>query len=90
MTKSILKTVVFGSLVGAALFFMPKILVSIFLFFVLIRLLVGGRMGHGRFNKYQFVYADKIRNMNEDEYSEFKNKMEARSCCYNPKTENVN
>lgn len=89
MTKSILKTVVFGSLVGAALFFMPKILVSIFLFFVLIRLLVGRRMGHGRFNKYQFVYADKIRNMNEDEYSEFKNKMETRSCCYNPNKENA-
>ena len=89
MTKSILKTVVFGSLVGAALFFMPKFLVSIFLFCVLIRLLVGRRMGHGRFNRYQFVYADKIRNMNDEEYSEFKNKMETRSCCYSPKTEST-
>ena len=46
-------------------------------------------MGHGRFNKYQYVYADKIRNMNDEEYSEFKNKMETRSCCYSPKTEST-
>jgi hypothetical protein len=86
MTKSILKTLAFGAIVGAALFFIPKFLLSIFLFFVLIRLLVGRRMGHGKFNRYQFVYADKIRNMNDEEYSEFKNKMETRSCCYSPKT----
>jgi len=89
MTKSLLKTVVFGALLGATLFFMPKVLIGIFLFCVLIKLLVGRRRGHGRFNNYQFVYADKIRNMNDEEYSAFKNKMETRSCCYSSKTENT-
>lgn len=71
MTKSILKTVLFGALMGAAIFFMPRLIIGMFIFFAIMRLFMFGRMR--RYGHYQFAFADKIRGMSEEEYSQFKN-----------------
>ncbi|MCC6371304.1 MAG: hypothetical protein IT236_09895 [Bacteroidia bacterium] len=73
MTKSILKTVVFGALVGAALFFAPKFIIGLCIFFGIMRLFMFGRMRHHAM--YQYVMADKVRNMSDEEFARFKNNM---------------
>ncbi len=78
MTRSILGTVVCGMIFGALAFFVPHFLVGILIFMLILRLFHGcgrsrGYYGHrpGRL----FYMADKIRQMSEEEYAEFKNKM---------------
>jgi len=83
MTKSILCTVVTGILVGAAAFFMPHLLLGVFIFFGIIGLLHcgcrrHGCCGHGRNHRFEMM--DKIRSMSDEEYSEFKNN-HGRGCC---------
>ena len=84
MTKSILKVVVLGILVGAGAFFMPKVLVVIFIIGLLIRLFCCGRgrgcCGHRHHHGKVFYMADKIRKMSDAEYAEFKSKMGG-GCC---------
>ena len=45
MTNSIFRAIILGIFVGAMFFFMPKLLIGIFIVFVIIRLLHGS-MGH--------------------------------------------
>lgn len=76
MTKSILCTVITGILVGAAAYFMPHLLLGIFIFFGIISLLHCGCRRHGccgsgRNRRFEMI--DKIRAMSEEEYAEFKN-----------------
>lgn len=83
MTKQIFKSILIGLLMGAAFFVMPFFLLKFFLFFLIIgaimRLLWGGkRRGRGGWGGYQFAFADKIRNMNDEEYNSFKTKMQNR------------
>lgn len=85
MTKSILCTVIIGILVGASAFFMPHLLLGIFILFLFFRLLHCGRRAHGCCgggSKHErlFYMADKIRKMSEEEYAEFKTKMSG-GCC---------
>ncbi len=85
MTKSILCTVTTGILVGATAFFMPHLLLGIFIFFIIIRLLHCGRRRHGccgtsSRHERLFYMADKIRKMTDEEYAEFKTKMGG-GCC---------
>lgn len=83
MKKSILKPIAAGMLIGAIAFIMPFFLLRAFLFILiiggLIRLFAGRRFGRG-FGGARFrpVFADKIRNMSEDEYAQFKQKFQRR------------
>ena len=85
MTKSILKVVVAGIAIGAIAFFMPKLLLGIFIFAILMRLIFY-RKAHGwcgqHHNMLRFAMADKIRSMSEAEYVEFKNN-HSFGCCNN-------
>lgn len=109
MRHSIFSVLISGILVGTLFFFMPMLVVGIFIFLVIIRLLHFGMMGpgcygpghhgyrhgwedgpgygyghgfhHGHHHHHpmhgkMLFWADKIRNMSEEEYSELKNKME--------------
>jgi len=83
MTKSILCTVVTGILVGAAAYFMPHLLLGVFIFVGIIGLLHcgcrrHGCCGHGRNHRFEMI--DKIRSMSEEEYAEFKNN-HGKACC---------
>lgn len=89
MTRSILRAVIIGVIVGAMAFFMPHLLLGILVFMFLIRLFCCGGRGHGccghgyRHGHRQgrlFYMADKIRSMSEEEYAEFKEKMGGECC----------
>jgi len=89
MTKSILKAVFCGIIVGALAFFVPGILLGIFVFAVILRIMHSchhghGGFGHGRNINRMLYLADKIRKMNDEEYEEFKTKMGGSDdCCDN-------
>lgn len=78
MTKQVLKSIVTGILIGAALFILPFLILRIALFFLLIstamRLLGGRRFGRGNGYRFNRHFADEIRNTSEDEYLHFKQK----------------
>lgn len=85
MTKSILKSIVVGSLIGALVFFTGPLLLLIFILKFIFTPF--GRMRHGhygyggpygnpRFNGMRLAFADKVRNMSEEDYSAFKSKFE--------------
>lgn len=92
MNKSIVKPIVAGILLGAAAFFMPFFLLRTILFFGLIALLfrifIGRRMragfGPGAFRP---AFADKIRNMSDEEYAAFKNRFQGNYCHHRSKQE---
>jgi UPF0716 family protein affecting phage T7 exclusion len=77
MTKSILKSAAIGILIGAAVFFIPGVLIGLFILFALVRLLAGRRMGY-RYGGSRFAFADKVRGMSEEEYNQFKTSFSAR------------
>jgi hypothetical protein len=90
MKHSILKTILFGAVVGATLFFMPFFLMGLFITFSLFAFFMRRRMGHMHYGRHQFAFADKIRNMNEAEYQAMKEKMSIENCCRNNNSQNVN
>jgi hypothetical protein len=91
MTKSILKTIVAGILLGAALYFVPMLVVAIAFFSFLTHFLFRRRMmcgtGYGGYGGHRFALADKVRSMTEEEYSQFKS-AHSHSCCSREKTKN--
>ena len=85
MTRSILRAVVCGVIVGALAFFVPHLLLGFFVLVVIVGLLHCCVRGRGCCRHYHgherlFYLADKIRKMNEEEYAEFKTKM-GDGCC---------
>jgi len=74
MSTQILKPMILGILLGAALFFMPFFLIKIFIFLLVVWAvihLIRGRRGQG---PYGWKFSDKIRQMTDEEYKEFKEK----------------
>ena len=82
MTKSILKSVIIGVLFGAMAFFIPKLLVGILLFGLVMKLLrscCGGRgCCGGRHHGLEMM--DKIRSMDDAEYAAYK-ESKSKPCC---------
>lgn len=81
MKNSIFKTIAMGAIFGATLFFMPMFIIGMFICFGIFGFFMRRRMSHMHYGHYQFAYADKIRNMNDEEYQSFKEKM-SKSNCY--------
>lgn len=81
--RSIVKPIAFGILFGAAVFFVPFLVVRTIFLFMIIGLIFrlfwwgGGRRHHLR---YHLAYADKIRNMSDEEYAAFKNRAGDHHC----------
>ena len=86
MAKQFFKMILIGILTGIALFMMPFFLIKFLIFFLIIgaicRLWWGGKRRSGWGRGYHFAYADKIRNMNDEEYKAFKEKLNSSSCNY--------
>ena len=79
MTRSILRAVLCGVIVGALAFFVPKLLLGLFILSLIVRAILC--CGHGHRHQRMFYMADKLRNMSEEEYAEFKEKMGNGDCC---------
>ena len=76
----ILKSIVIGVLFGGAAYFMPKLIIGLFLFFVIARLIMGKKCRNGKFGTHRLAFMDKVRGMSEEEYTTFKNSM-SNGCC---------
>ena len=77
MNRSILKPIVAGALIGAALFFIPFFVLRVIALFLIagliFRLFAGRRRRFGRnFNEGRLSFVDRIRNMSDEEYQAFK------------------
>ena len=94
MKRSIIKTVLFGSFLGAALFFAPFLLLKGILIIILVsfifKIFWWSGFSSRRVMQYRMANSDQIRNMSEEEYSEFKSKYDNKcgqyrykSCCSN-------
>lgn len=88
MKKSIVKSLFAGIIVGALIFFTGPFLL-LFAFIVLTlkfiftpfgmgRMMMMGAYGHPGYWRHSYAFADKIRNMSEEEYSHFQNRMNYR------------
>lgn len=78
----VLKSILAGALLGAALFLLPFFLIRVFIFILIVgalfRLFGGGRFGRGWGRHWGYggsipAFADRIRQMSDEEYTEFKN-----------------
>jgi len=72
MTKSIFKSIAKGILIGTLLFLVPHIILSFLIFFLLFRLFMGRKMRQCK-SDYRNAFMDKIRQMSDEEYTQFKN-----------------
>ncbi len=86
MNNTLLKSILAGLLLGAALFILPFFLLRVALFFLLIGAIFrlfrgrGGRRGRGAGRGYMPAFTDRIRQMNDDEYNEFKQRFGRGRC----------
>lgn len=83
--KYILKSIAVGILIGALAFFAFKLIITFFIIGGIMSLFARRRFsrqgfGPGRFGGPRFAFADKIRNMDEEEYNAFKSNFENRGC----------
>ena len=80
MNNNLVKSILAGLLLGAALFIMPFFLIRLVIFVLIIgallRLFGGGRFrrgwGAGRGYGHMPAFTDRIRQMSDDEYNQFK------------------
>lgn len=105
MNNTLVKSILAGLLIGAALFIMPFFLLRFVVFFLIIgalfRLFGGGRFrrrgwGPGWGYRGGYAFTDRIRQMSDEEYSQFKQRSdyggytnyETRKSTENPTDEN--
>ncbi len=90
MKKSIFKPIIAGALLGSFVFFTgPLLLIILILKFIFTpfgmgRMRFGNQFtGFGRMGMPPFAFADKIRNMSDEDYKHFQDKMKGRfqNCC---------
>ena len=79
MKRSIFKPILGGLIIGTALFFAPFMLLK-FLFWMCIiggimRMIFWRRHSHWGGPRYYMAYADKVRNMSQEDYDALKTKM---------------
>ena len=81
MNYLILKRILAGVLLGAALFFAPFFVLKVFAFLCILWLFFGlfRSRRHYRY-RWAMVNPDHIRNMSEEEYQQYKNNYNTRCC----------
>ena len=91
MNTQIIKPILGGLIIGAALFFMPFFVLKVLVFLLIIGLLFrlfGWRRGWRHYRgPYGWAFADKIRNMSDEDYEHFKVNWSSR--CYRNKSKDV-
>ena len=81
MNRSIVKPIIGGVLIGAALFFIPffvlRVAVFVLIIGLLFRLFGRGSWGPAGRRQERFTrFADKIRNMTDEEYNQFRERFQ--------------
>jgi uncharacterized membrane protein len=81
MNFRIFKVVLAGLLLGTALYFMPFFVLKVAVFMSVLFLFFGLFRGrHRRHHYFRWAMADRIRNMNEEEYADFQSKWMHEGC----------
>ncbi|UFH51885.1 hypothetical protein [Spirosoma sp. KNUC1025] len=89
MNNTLVRSILAGLLIGAALFIMPFFLLRLIVFFLIIgalfRLFGGGRFRRGGWGRdrgfgYTPAFTDRIRQMSDEEYTQFKQRYENGRC----------
>ncbi|MDI1233306.1 MAG: hypothetical protein PSX81_03380 [bacterium] len=88
--KQFFKTVLAGFLAGVALFILPFFLVRVFVFFLLVGAIFKLMGGRRRGMHYRYAFAQKFRNMSEDDRNAFMQKHGNRCGYYNEQVNNNN
>jgi hypothetical protein len=87
MKRSVFKPIIAGILIGAAIYFAPFFALKTIFFILIIGAIFrmfSWRRYHWR-SHYYVAYTDKIRSMSEEEYNQFKSRMNHWNhdyCCY--------
>ncbi len=81
MNYQVLKTIAFGALFGAALFWAPFFVIKVIIFFLVLGLIFRFFRGRRYYGPSGWAYADRIRGMSDEEYNSFKEKF-GRRCGY--------
>ena len=81
MNRNILKPIIAGALIGAALFFIPffvlRVVTVVLIVGLLFRLFGRRAWGPGSRRQERFTrFADKVRNMTDEEYAQFKERFQ--------------
>lgn len=71
MNREFFRIFLGGALVGSLIFFVPFMLVKVFLFIMFFKLIFHLFQGK-RHKSYMWAQADKIRGMNDEEYAKYK------------------
>lgn len=76
MNTQVIKSIVIGALLGALIFAIPFMAIKLFFFLLVVGLVFKLIRGRGRryYGPAGWAYADKIRQMSDDEYQQFKNR----------------
>lgn len=76
MMKRTFRTILAGILFGTVLFFMPFMIIQAiilaFVMYAFFRLFIRRRIRNAHFSKFNYAFADDIRQMSEEEYQAFK------------------
>ncbi len=80
MSNQVLKTILFGAVLGAVLFWIPFFAVKVLLFFMIFGLFFRFFKGKRYYGPSGWAYADKIRSMSDEEYENFKTNFRNRQC----------
>ena len=76
----ILKTAIAGALIGAALFWMPFFVLKVAVFVLIIGAFIGFFRSHRWRGSKGWAFADRIRGMSDEDYSQFKEKWGSHHC----------
>jgi uncharacterized membrane protein len=80
MKQYTLKAIGMGILIGSIAYFAPGVLLFMLLFFGLMSLF--GRKRYRKYREYQMVYAEKVRNMSDEEFATHQKEIkEYKRCC---------
>jgi len=80
MITSVIKTILIGAIIGALAFFAPFVILGFLVISLIMKLAFRHRFRHGHFGMHHLAYAEKIRNMSEEEFAGYKGKFTAHRC----------
>lgn len=80
MKNSIFKSILIGLLVGVLFIMATRIMIVVLIMGAIFKLSGKGKWKREQWRTHKLAYADKIRNMNEDDYDSFKSNFGKHSC----------
>ena len=80
MNISIFRSILIGLLFGLLVFLAPKLFLMLLIIGAIFKLSGRGRWKREQWKTHRMAYADKIRNMGDEDYENFKNNMGNQQC----------